>query len=115
MVIRRNNNMNNLDTLLESGKAAIAAKNELKQRVAENDEDWNKTSDLVKQIWTELELKPQQFKVGQQAVFVCDYNGISQDAQFVSARTPKNLTELQGCIKEYLDRVRLSYDEKMQP
>ena len=105
---------NNIDTLLESGKAAIAAKNELNQRIAENDEDWKKTSNLVKDIWTGLELKPHQFKVGQ-AVFVCDNNGTTQDAQFVSARTPQSLVELQNCIKEYLDRVRLSYDEKMQP
>lgn len=106
--------MNNLDTLLEAGKAAIAAKNELNQRIAENDEEWKKASNLVKDIWTELGLKIHQFKVGQ-AVFVCDNNGISQDAQFVSARNPKSLAELQDCIKEYLDRVRLSYDEKMQP
>ena len=106
--------MDNFDTLLESGKAAMAAKNELNQRIAENDEDWKKTSNLVKDIWTELELKPRQFKVGQ-AVFVCDNNGISQDAQFVSARDPKALIELQNSIKEYLDRVRLGYDEKMQP
>lgn len=105
--------MNNLDTLLEAGKAAMTAKNELNQRIAENDEEWKKTSNLVKDIWTELELKPHQFKFGQ-AVFVCDTNGISQDAQFDGARTPKNLTELQGSIKEYLDRVRLSYDEQMQ-
>lgn len=102
---------NNIDTLLESWKAAIAAKNELNQRIAENDEDWRKTNNLVKDIWTDLDLKPHQFKIGQ-AVFVCDNNGISQDA---SARTPKNLTELQDCIKEYLDGVRLGYDEKMQP
>jgi hypothetical protein len=106
--------MNNLDTLLESGKAAIAAKNELNQRIAENDEDWKKTSNLVKDIWAGLELKPHQFKVGQ-AVFICDSNGISLDAQFANARTPKTLAELQECIKEYLDRVRLSYDERMQP
>lgn len=105
---------NNLDTLLESGKAAMTAKNELNQRIAENEENWLRTSNLIKDVWSQLELKPRQFKVGQ-AVFVCDNNGISQDAQFVGARTPKNLIELQDCIKEHLDRVRLSYDEKMQP
>lgn len=106
--------MNNLDTLLEAGTAAMTAKNELNQRIAENEDNWQKTSNLVKDVWSQLELNPCQFKVGQ-AAFTCDNNGISQDAQFVSARTPKNLTELQDCIKEYLDRVRLSYDEKMQP
>lgn len=106
--------MDNLDTLLESGKAAIAAKNELNQRIAENNENWERASNLVKDLWTGLELDPHQFKVGQ-AVFTCDNNGISQDAQFVSARTPKNLTELKDCIREHLDKVRLDYEERMQP
>lgn len=105
---------NNLDTLLESGKAAMAAKNELNQRIAENEENWLRTSNLIKDVWSQLELKPRQFKVGQ-AVFTCDNNGISQEPQFVAARDPKALIELQNSIKEYLDRVRLGYDEKMQP
>lgn len=104
---------NNSDILLEAGKAAIAAKNELKQRIAENDEDWNRASNLVKDLWIELELQPHQFKVGQ-AVFMCDNDGISQDAQFVSARTPKNLIDLQDCIREHLDKIRLDYEGRMQ-
>ena len=105
---------NNSDILLEAGKAAIAAKNELNRRIAENDEDWNRASNLVKDLWIGLELQPHQFKVGQ-AVFTCNNNGISEATQSVDTRTPKNLTELQDCIKEYLDGVRLGYDEKMQP
>lgn len=105
---------NNIDTLLEAGKAATAAKNELNQRIAENDENWKRASNLVKDLWIGLELQPHQFKVGQ-AVFTCDNNGISQDTQFVSARTPKILVELKECIREHLERVRLAYDEQMQP
>ena len=105
---------NNLDTLLESGKAAMAAKNELNQRIAENEDNWQKTSNLVKDVWSQLELKPHQFKVGQ-AVFICSADGITNDANTEAARDPKALIELQNSIKEYLDKVRLGYDEKMQP
>lgn len=104
---------NNSDTLLEAGKAAIAAKNELNRRIAENDEDWKRASNLVKDLWIELELQPHQFKVGQ-AVFTCNNNGISEATQSVDTRTPKNLIELQDCIREHLDKIRLYYEGKMQ-
>lgn len=104
-----------LDALQEAVKSAMTAKNELNQRIAENNDNWDRTSNLVKDAWSQLELGPHKFKVGQ-VVFTCDNSGITQDAaQQTVARDPKMLVELQNSIKEYLERVRLSYDEKMQP
>lgn len=106
--------MNNLEALIEAVKAAMTAKSALDQRIAENDSNWQRTSNLIKDAWTKLGLKPNQFKVGQ-AVFTCGIDGITQDAQFVGARNPKVLVELQVSIKDFLDRIRLGYDKKMQP
>ena len=103
-----------LDALQEAVKSAMTAKNELSQRTAENKDNWDRTNNLVKDAWGQLELGPYKIKVGQ-VVFTCDNNGITQDAQFAAARDPKMLAELQSSIKDYLERVRLSYDEKMQP
>lgn len=107
-------NNNNLDVLMEAGKAAITARTQLEQRIAENQENWTRTSDFVKDIWNSLELSPRKFKVGQ-ATFTCDKDGITQEPQFTSARDPKTLGELHDLIRDFLDRVRLGYDEKMQP
>lgn len=106
--------MNNIDELLAAGKSAMAAKAQLEQRIADNQDNWNRTSNTVKDVWTQLGLAPRKFKVGQ-AVFTCDNQGITQDAQAVNARDPQTLKELQGLIKEYLDKVRMEYDSKMQP
>ncbi len=106
--------MDNLEALQETAKAAIAAKKELDQRIADNKDNWNATSNTVKDAWSALELAPREFKVGQ-TVFTCSKEGITNDTGTEAARDPQTLGELQSSIGEYLYRIRANYDERMQP
>lgn len=106
-----NTTMCNLDAIQEAAKSAIAAKAQLDQRIAENKENWDRTSNMVRDIWTQLGLPSRTFKVGT-TTFSCGAKGITSDVD--SARDPKMLIELQGHIKDYLELTKNSYDAKMQ-
>lgn len=104
--------MCNIDAIQEAAKSAIAAKAQLDQRIAENKENWERTSSMVRDIWTQLDLPDLKIKIGQVS-FSCGVKGISYEAG--ASRTPGVLSELRGHIKEYLELTKNLYDEQMQP
>ena len=105
-----------LDAIQEAAKSAIAAKAQLEQRIAENKDNWDMTSNMVKDVWTQLSLPDMVFKVGQES-FTCSTKGIT-NREFIkdnASRVPRVLVELQDDIKDYLERIKSSYDTQMQP
>jgi len=103
--------MCNLDAIQEAAKSAITAKAQLDQRIAENKENWDRTSNMVKDIWTQLNLPNRAFKIGQLS-FTCGTKGITNEND--ASRTPRVLAELQGQIKDHLESTKASYDAQMQ-
>jgi hypothetical protein len=106
-----NTTMCKIDAIQEAAKSAIAAKAQLDQRIAENKENWDRTSNTVKDIWTQLCLPNRTFRVGQVS-FSCGAKGITNESD--ASRTPRVLAELQGQIKDYLESTKASYDAQMQ-
>ena len=100
-----------LDAIQEAAKSAIAAKAQLEQRIAENKDNWDMTSNTVKDVWTQLSLPDMIFKVGQES-FTCSTKGITNKDN--ASRIPRVLAELQDDIKDYLERIKSSYDTQMQ-
>lgn len=104
--------MCNLD-FKEAANSAMSAKVALEQRTKENADNWAKTSNGIKDVWTRLNLPPKTFRIGQDS-FVCSATkGIVSNAE--ALLTPKVLVELIARIKECLDLLKKEYDSQMQP
>lgn len=105
--------MKNFEALQEVIKSTLSARDSLNSRIAENKANWDKTSNLVKDVWGGLSLQPLAFKVGN-ATFTCGPGGISNDKQYDGLRTPFVLEELQLAVKEFLEYTRDSFNERLR-
>jgi hypothetical protein len=105
--------MKNFEALQEVVKATLTARDGLNSRIAENKANWDKTSNLVKDVWGGLSLPPRSFKIGN-AAFTCGPAGITNEKQYDGLRTPVVLEELQLAVKEFLERTRDSFNERLR-
>jgi flagellar biosynthesis chaperone FliJ len=101
----------NIETLHNAAKNAIAAKKSLEERIAQNRSDWQATSALIREVWTNLGLDPTAFKVGDSSI-ICSKDGIKFDQEI--QQNVSTLDEFQNKIESHLNTLTEKYNGAMK-